>query len=148
MIPSLPIATDNIYKFSCLFGLAIIIASIFSFVSVYTSTLDRKVQLSETIISLQAKEELSKAEKDRLELNQKLIEITKTNEGAALNSIVVIFFIGLSLSGYGAIGWHTKIQKRDDLLATLQIEKLRAEIAKLDIEVARMQDPVAGKPEG
>ena len=56
MIPNIPIATDNIYKFACLFGLAIIVASIFSFVNVYSSTLDKKVQLSETIIRIEAEE--------------------------------------------------------------------------------------------
>ena len=60
MIPSLPIATDNIYKFACLFGLAIIVASVLSFVSVYSSTLDRKVKLSEIILLFEAKGALTK----------------------------------------------------------------------------------------
>lgn len=138
MIPNLPIATDNIYKFACLFGLAMIIASILSFVTVYSSTLDRKVKLSEAIIPLEAKEVLTKAEKDTLELNRKLIEIAKSNERVAHGLVGGTFAVGLMLSIYGARRWRTKIQARDDLLAELQIEKLRAEIAKLTLEANRL----------
>lgn len=147
MIPNLPIATDNIYKFACLFGLAIIIASILSFVSVYSSTLDRKVSLSETIISLEAKEQLTKAEENTLELNKKLIKVAKSNEHFAQSIIGGAFAIGLLLSIFGAHRWHTKIQTRDDLLANLQIEKLRAEIAKLDLETSRLNSSADKKNE-
>ncbi len=147
MIPNLPIATDNIYKFACLFGLAMIIASILSFVSVYSSTLDRKVKLSEAVISLEAKESLTKAEESTLELNKKLIEIAKNNERFAQSVIGCTFAIGLFLSIYGARRWHTKIQARDDLLANLQIEKLRAEIAKLEFEANRLNSPANGESE-
>lgn len=147
MIPNLPIATDNIYKFACLFGLAIIVTSVLSFVSVYSSALDRKVRLSEAIIPFEAKEELTKVEKDTLELNNKLIKITKSNERFAHGVIGGACFIGLLLSIYGARQWRTKIQARDDLLATLQIEKLRAEITKLQLETDRLLNPLNGQPE-
>lgn len=140
MIPNLPIATDNIYKFACLFGLALIIASILSFVSVYSSTLDRKVQLSEAIIPLEAKEALTKAEQETLALNRKLIEVAKGNERIAHIAIGSTLAVGLMLSIYGAHRWRRKIQARDDLLARLQIEKLRAEIAKLALESDRLRE--------
>lgn len=147
MIPNLPIATDNIYKFACLFGLAIIIASILSFVSVYSSTLDRKVALSEVVISLEAKEQLTKAEESTLELNKKLVEVAQSNERFAQSIIGGAFAIGLLLSIYGAYRWHTMIQARDDLLATLQIEKLRAEIAKLQFETNRLNSSAGEQTE-
>jgi hypothetical protein len=77
MTPSVPIPTDNIYKFTCLFGLALIVVSIFSFASMYTSFLDRKVKYMEIIIPLEAKEQRSKADDDLLELNRKLIDIAR-----------------------------------------------------------------------
>ena len=147
MIPNLPIATDNIYKFACLFGLAIIIASILSFVSVYSSTLDRKVALSEVVISLEAKEQLTKAEENTLELNKKLVEVAQRNERFAQSIIGGAFAVGLLLSIYGAYHWHTKIQARDDLLATLQIEKIRAEIAKLQLEMNRLNSSAGEQTE-
>lgn len=147
MISNFPIATDNIYKFACLFGLAIIISSIFSYVNIYSSTLDRKVKLSEAIISIEAKEELTKAEKNALELNKKLIEIAKTNEQSAQRVIGVAFGFGLVLSIYGALQWRIRIQDRDDFLAKLQIEKIRAEIAKLELEVNGMRTPKSEVPD-
>jgi hypothetical protein len=131
MFPNLSIATDNIYKFACLFGLAIILASIFSFVSVYNSSLDKKVSIAEKIMLLEAKESLSKYEESSLELNKKLLEVSGSNQKAAGIFISVVLGIGIYLSGYGAWEWTTKIQTRDDEIAKLQVEKLRAEINAL-----------------
>ncbi len=131
MFPNLSIATDNIYKFACLFGLALILASIFSFVSVYNFTFDKKIALSETIISIEAKKERTKVEADTLELSKKLIEVSKANEKFANQVTGAVCGIGLVLSIFGAWEWKTKIQTRDDLLANLQIEKLRAEVNAL-----------------
>lgn len=137
MTPSLPVATDNIYKFVCLFGLALIISSIFTFVSTYTASLDRKVKYSEAIIPLEAKAQRSKAEDDLLAMNKKLIEITKSNENAVGTIIIVILAVGISLSVSGAQMWYSTIQKRDDMLAALQREKLELEIQKLRLELAK-----------
>jgi hypothetical protein len=143
MTPSLPVPTDNIYKFACLFGLALIISSIFAFVSTYTSSLDRKIKYSEVVISLEAKAQRSKFEDDTLAMNRKLIDVTKSNENFAGTVIAVLLAIGISLSSYGANKWHRDIQQRDDRLAALQIEKLEVEVAKLRSE---FQPPVSKSP--
>jgi uncharacterized membrane protein YidH (DUF202 family) len=135
MTPSLPIPTDNIYKFACLFGLALIVVSIFSYVSTYSSALDRKVKYMEVIIPLEAQAERSKVDDNRLELNQKLLDVTKENERAAKIGIEIILGIGTALSIFGAYNWYEKIHKRDDKLAQLQIEKLEAEVVKLRNEL-------------
>lgn len=137
MTPSLSVATDNIYKFACLFGLALIISSIFAFVSTYTASLDRKIKYSETIIPLEAKAQRTKAEDDLLAMNKKLIEVTKSNEEVAGIIIIVILAVGISLSIAGAQMWYSTIQKRDDRLAALQQEKLEIEIEKLRSELAK-----------
>lgn len=131
MYPNLSIATDNIYKFACLFGLAIILASIFSFVSVYNSTLDKVVVLSEKIMFLEAKDKLTKVEEGTLELSEMLLEVSTKNRKTAYQAIGYALGVGLFLSMYGAWLWLTKIQTRDDLLSDLQVEKLRAEITAL-----------------
>ncbi|HXU93297.1 MAG TPA: hypothetical protein VFP33_06520 [Gallionella sp.] len=136
MTPSLPIATDNIYKFTCLFGLALIVVAIFSFVSMYSASLERKVKYMEVVILLEAKEQRSKADDDLLEMNKKLLEIAKSNEKAGNTLVSAILGIGIALSAYGAFLWHGKIQLRDDKLAQLQIEKLEVEISKLQGESA------------
>lgn len=137
MFPNLSIATDNIYKFACLFGLALILASIFSFISIYNFTLDKKIALSETIIAIEAKMERTKIEADKLELSKKLLEVSNSNQEFANIVIGVVCGIGLGLSLIGAWDWKHKIQTRDDLLAELQIEKLRTEINVLKRQSSR-----------
>ena len=135
MTPSLSVPTDNIYKFACLFGLALILISSFSFVTTYTTNLDRKVRYSEVVISLDSKAPRSKNENDLLELNKKLLEITNANEKAANMAIGFVFSLGATLSLIGARSWYRKVQQRDDQLVRLQMQKLEAEISKLNMEI-------------
>ncbi len=136
MIPSLPAPTDNIYKFACLFGLALIVSSIFAFVSSYESALDRKIKYAESVISLEAKDQRTKSENDLLALNRKLLEITGENEKVARTAIAAMLAAGIFLSAFGAARWHRDIQIRDDRMAVLQLRKLEAEVAKLEAEVS------------
>jgi hypothetical protein len=131
MTPSLPIATDNIYKFTCLFGLALIIAGVLSFVSLYSTSLEQSVKYSEIVIQLEAKEQRNKAENDLLELNRKLLSVTGENRLAGFKFVTFFIGVGFSLSLVGAYLWYQKIQIRDDKLAKLQIEKIELEISKL-----------------
>ena len=132
MQPSLPVPTDNIYKFCCLFGLVLIVSSIFSFVASYSSSLDRKIKYTETVIPLKAKAKRTEAEEEILKLHQKLLQVTGSNEETAGYAIGVVMAIGIGLSVYGAKRWHSIVQRRDDLLAELQIRKLSAEVAALE----------------
>jgi hypothetical protein len=139
MSPTLSIPTDNIYKFACLFGLALIISSIFAFVSTYTASLDRKIKYLEAIIPLEANTERTKTENDFLAMNRKLIEVTKSNESIVENLIAVVFVVGIMLSIYGAREWYHAIQRRDDKLVILQLEKLEIEIEKLRSDISKPQ---------
>jgi uncharacterized membrane protein YiaA len=134
MTPSLAIPTDNIYKFSCLFGLALIIVAVFSLVSTYAATLDRKVKFSEIIIQLESKASRTEIENHVLELNTRLLDVTKANEKSINYAIGVICGIGIFLSLYGASNWYKKVQLLDDHLRRLQLQKLELEVAKLDME--------------
>ena len=131
MNPSLPIPTDNIYKFVCLFGLVLVISSIYAYVATYTASLDRKIKYFEVVIPLEAKSPRSKSEDDLLALNRKLVEVTQSNQKSATRMISAVLGAGLALSLIGAVKWYVKIQVRDDKLAQLQIDKLQAEIEKL-----------------
>ena len=145
MTPSLPVPTDNIYKFMCLFGLTLIVVAIFSYVSTYTASLDRKVKYIEVIIPLEAKGDLSKTEEKTLELNKRLLEVTTSNQNNAENTTFWVFVIGSLISLYGGWQWRYKIQTRDDKLAQLQMEKLALEVQKLRTEIAAAEP---GKPTG
>ncbi|THF64660.1 hypothetical protein E6C76_11435 [Pseudothauera nasutitermitis] len=141
MQPSIPIPTDNIYKFACLFGLALIVSAIFSFVLVYSSSFDRKVKYSESIIPLEAKADRTKTEEDLLALNKKLIEVTLSNESTASHVIAVTLTFGIAFSVFGATRWHQTVQQRDDQLAELQLRKITAEVAILEGEAAAKNKP-------
>lgn len=134
MQPALPLPTDNIYKFSCLFGLALIVSSIFSFVAVYNSSLEQKVRHAVVAIPLESIQQQTKVEKDLLALHKKLIQITSENEKSAAFVIGFLMTAGFFLSGLGAYKWHGVIQVRDNKLAELQLRKLEIEVAKLEKE--------------
>jgi len=136
MTPSLSVATDNIYKFACLFGLALIISSIFAFVSTYTTSLDKSTKYSEAIILLEAKAQRSNAEEDLLTWNKNRNEVTKLNQDFVGFIILVFFLAGIVLSVSGAQMWYPK-QSRDDRREILQLEKLEIEIAMLRLEHAK-----------
>jgi hypothetical protein len=135
MTPSLAIPTDNIYKFVCLFGLTLIVVAVLSFVATYTATLDRKVRYSEVVISLESKTPRTKAEEDTLDMNRQLLEVTRDNEKAANFVFSLLLGTGLALSALGTHKWYTKVQKRDDQLVQLQMQKIQAEISKIEKEL-------------
>lgn len=137
MKPNISVPTDNIYKFCCLFGLAIIISSIFSFVAIYTSTLDSKIKYANTVINLQTKENRSKSEDELLKLNKKLIDVAKSNEETANTFISITMSVGILLSIFGAEKWYRVIQKRDDKISELQVKKLELEIKSIAKQVSR-----------
>jgi len=126
-----------------LFGLALIVSSIFAFIAAYSSALDQKVKYAERIIFLEAKEQRSKVEEETLVLTRKLVEVTEKNNSAANSAVGIVLSVGLFLSGFGALLWYTKIQPRDDKLAELQIAKLQAEIAKLNAPASPSSPPCA-----
>jgi len=130
MPPSLSAPTDNIYKFACLFGLALIISAVISIASIYSSSLDRKIVYVQAVIALDSKADRTKQEEESLKLNRLLIDVTKKNEDYVNILLGLVIGFGIFLSGFGAIQWHRTIQRRDDQLAELQIQKLQAEIAK------------------
>lgn len=136
MQPSLPVPTDNIYKFSCLFGLVLIVSAVIAFASIYSSSLERKIVYVQAVIALESKAERTKQEEENLKLNRLLIDVTKQNEDLSNICLGVVIAFGLLLSGYGARQWHRTIQRRDDQLAELQIQKLQAEIAKIQSETS------------
>ena len=46
-----------------------------------------------------------------------------------------VFALGGILSYLGAHSWYKKVQQHDDQLVKLQIQKLEAEISKINIEI-------------
>ena len=140
MQPTIPIPTDNIYKFSCLFGLALIVTVIFSFVSVYNSSLEKKIKYFDVVTALEAKKDKTDAENKLLEKNKNLIELTRDNEKTANQYFGAVLVIGLLLAILGASMWYTVIQKQDDEIMKLQLRKLAAEVKQLEASANKTDD--------
>ncbi len=131
MNPSFAIPTDNIFKFACLFGLALVVVSVFAFVATYNFTLENKARYSETIIFLESKSPRTKADEDILKLNERLLNVISENGNTANTAIGLLCGVGISISFLGAISWYRRVQQRDDELVKMQMEKLHLEIANL-----------------
>ena len=140
MQPALPIPTDNIYKFACIFGLVLIVTSVFSFATSYSWSLDRKIRHYEATLLLEAKEQRTKAEDEVLAMHKKLIELTRSNEKSANNSLLFVLVLGIALSFYGAWKWYSLIQLRDDELMTLQLRKLKIEVEIMEADTKSTDD--------
>lgn len=112
----------------------------FAFVSMYNSSLEKKIWYLDVIAKLEAANTLSKVEERSLETARMLVKITQSNERFANYAIAIILSIGFLLSWYGAQKWHSIVQKRDDSIANLQVEKLELEVAKLRSEQSASQD--------
>ncbi len=69
-LSSLSVPTDNIYKFACLFGLALVVSSVFAWLGIYSGALDRKTQLHHALIPLEAKTVRTASEDQQLALNR------------------------------------------------------------------------------
>ena len=140
MTPSIPLPTDNLYKFLCLFGLALMLASVYAFVALYSNSLERVETYSKLVIELQANTSPTEVEKDRLTLAKAMLKVTTENRLAGTWGFALTLGLGLFMGLLGGMLWHSRIQVRDDEVATLQLEKLRLEVEKLRVDASRKVD--------
>ena len=134
MTPTIPLPTDNIYKFVCLFGLALILAAVYGFVALYSSSLERVETYSKAVIELQANTPPTEVDADRLKLAKAMLSVTTQNRQAGTWGIAVTLSIGLAMGFLGGRAWYHRIQVRDDEVSKLQLEKLRLEVEKLRLD--------------
>ncbi len=139
MTPALSIATDNFYKFKCLFGVALIFTAIIAFVSSAASTLDRQARLAEREVHLVHKANPTKEDNALLAQTNELREIFDRTMFAAANLLGLVFIAGMGLSLWGAIEWKRELQDHADKMAKFQLDKVQVEIEKLRLECAVLQ---------
>lgn len=129
--PNIPIATDNIYKFYALFGLALFLAGAFTFVYVHQSSNEVAYRTFIEIEALRADEHRSKLEDRRLAMLEQKQEVDVLDKKSYLEFIGVGIGISLGCMAIGFFIWQTKIQTQADRLQRLQLEKLALEIRAL-----------------
>jgi hypothetical protein len=133
---SVPLPTDNIYKFTCLLGVAIILAGLAATYGVYNEALSVKARLISEISQLQSEAASSPRHHDELALKNKLLDVTKNNEQMYVWIIGGAMALGVVLIAFGATRWYRIVQVRDDRIAELQLRKLELEVAAMEVGIA------------
>lgn len=141
--------TDNLYKFTCLFGLALIVSAVVSFVALYTSSLDTKLKYNEVIVEIHAIPEAQRTpiQVARLASKKELMKLTMDNEDQTRSMLAVLLGAGIMLSAAGASVWYQRVQKQDDQMGAAQLRKVRAEAELLERQVLAGATTVGKAPQ-
>lgn len=130
-----PIPTDNIYKFYALFGLALLLACLLAFVSVYNTHLDRAFDVYQELETLKKVAQPNQAQKVRLEVLERMSEILPANKEFYMSVISATIGLCITLIGFGFYQWQFKVQPLQDKLLAKQIEKVELEIKALNKKI-------------
>ena len=132
MTPQLPIPTDSLHKFLCMFGLALLFTGVLGFYAIYTITFDRKLVLLTEIDQLEAITPRPLVDERQLDRKRKILEITKSNEDFFHWIVGGTVGIGLALVYLGGSAWHKKSQMLEDQMKALQLRKLELEVSAME----------------
>ena len=123
---SLPIPTDNLYKFFAMFGLAILITAIMGSVLINSATNQKLLTYIEQIETIAANGE-SEAKKGTLEVYEKLIKVTINDKKFLTIGLGLFGGVGVLMLLHGFQRWYTYYQPKHDEILELTINKMRAE---------------------
>ena len=138
MTPSVPVPTDSVHKFKCLFGLALMIASAYIFSTLVVASTDRQFKYLEAMAVLMAKEGRNPAEEALLGRYTRDREVmVDAARGAAL-PLCGLFGAGIVVSSSGFRKWSATQREHDDT-TVYQLRKLKAEVAKMEAEVEKLK---------
>lgn len=135
----IPLPTDNIYKFYALFGLLLFVFSIGATIALSKNTNDNVYKLYVELESIKTPtvEEMAAYKQGphptfvRRALLERLIEVAKEDKKTLEYLLAVVTFVGGLGVIYGFGKWHKEIQPVQDEMLSLQLEKLRLEVAAL-----------------
>lgn len=132
MQSKVPLPTDNIYKFYALFGLLLLIASFYLFMSNYNDQRARQYNRLIEISKLEAISSLSKEQASLKELLYTQEKVDKENRKYYSKWISFLIALSIVLIGYGFIMWQFIVQPKQDKLLDLNTEKLEIELKILN----------------
>lgn len=123
-----PIPTDNIYKFYALCGLFAFVATMLAVVYVNQSTNAFLSKAMVEVEELSTKENLSPAEKVKLDIQKRLIEVAVEDKKTFTIGLSMVLAITIISMVFGFKHWHFHIQPKQDRLLDLQIQKAEQEL--------------------
>jgi hypothetical protein len=140
MQPSIPVPTDNIYKFICLFGLAVLVGSMLGSVYYISNSNELFMKRDLELTALNAKENLSPVEiKQKAHLEQH-VEAIQLDRKISTRLFVACMLVSFFVAAGGFLGWFIKVQPKQDELINLQIEKMRYEIQGLEKQLREKKE--------
>lgn len=124
MQPSIPVPTDNLYKFMALFGLVLVVSSLFGMVLTGRSA---NAQIFDAARDYaQVDPELSPAKKAYADSLVKKASIAAEDRDVLIMALIIPLTVGMLLSYSGFARWK-QIQPLHDELLRLQVERARKE---------------------
>jgi hypothetical protein len=135
----IPLPTDNIFKFYALFGLLLLV---FGLGATIYSTKSRNEFLTSAVVEIETLKAVvgpTAGQAARKQVLERLIEVVKSDKELFKWASAVMVGVGFWMMVIGFWIWHVKVQRVQDELTTLQLRKLRTEIAQLERSGARVR---------
>ena len=126
---SIPIPTDNLYKFLALFGLVLLVTVLLGSLYSTTSTNQKIMTYVEKIESIQAAHE-TEIKAGSVAVYEKLINVASKDRKFHTISLSIIGSLGVLMMLTGFHRWYTYYQPKHDQILELTIKKLELEIAQ------------------
>lgn len=140
MVPSLPVPTDNLWKFSALFGLALIVSSITGITYVHQSTNELIYASVVDRARLEMLQQADPVARSKIAVIDKKLEIAASDKPVLSFALTALLSAGLVISGWGFYNWW-RYQPIQDRLLELQIAKAEREERKALEDALRQQEP-------
>lgn len=139
MESKIPVPTDNIYKFYALFSLFVFIFSIGAVLYVNQDNNDRILRFYPELEALKQSKELTPHDEVRKGLLERLLEVQRSDQK--------VYKSGLGLLGgfafwgmiFGFWRWHREVQPRIDEANRVQLDILKLNLIKLQLEVEELK---------
>ncbi|MEA5240873.1 hypothetical protein [Vibrio parahaemolyticus] len=129
MHTSIPLPTDNIYKFYALFGLMLFIFSVASFLYLAQSSINQALDISAAYLALDY--DLTDIELlPQIQVLENKLKAEQMIATPIIYGLAFLIIVSVIMIVYGFTKWHTVIQPLQDHLVQLNIKKLEKEIGK------------------
>ena len=137
MTPTMPMTTDNIYKFATLLGFALLATVVF--LGIYMPEKYGQIAFNEHVELqvLKSKDNPSKEDIIKIEALEMKDRLMSNNVHVLLWGSSILAIVGLILFFWGVVCWLRRVQPKQDELLNLQIEKTKREIQVLDKQLEK-----------
>lgn len=132
MTPTMPMTTDNIYKFATLLGLALLASVVF--LCLYLPEKYGEIAFNDLVELqlLKSKDNPSKEETIKINALEKKDKALADNILSLLWGAAILAILGIFFFLWGGICWLRRVQPKQNELLDLQIVKTKLEIMELE----------------